>query len=347
MRVAIVGATGNVGTSVVEALSAEDSITEVVGLARRLPAWKAPKTTFVSADVTSSDLVPYFEGTGAVVHLAWLFQPTHRPLVTWRTNVEGSIRVFEAAVKAEVPILVYASSVGAYSPGPGKVVDESWPTHSAPTAGYGREKAYVERVLDTFEANHPEVRLVRMRPAFIFKRQSASEQRRIFAGPLVPRPLARRGRLPMLPVPAGLRFQALHTADAAQAYRLSVVRDVRGAFNIAADPVVDAGVLGELLEARPLTVPRPLARAVVATAWHLHLAPTDPTLFDLVLQLPLLDATRARIELGWVPRWSGIEALREMLEGLAEGAGMETEPLAPDSLRRRIDEVDTGMGERP
>ena len=82
-----------------------------------------------------------------------------------------------------MPALVYASSVGAYSPGPkDRAVDEGWPTHGWPGASYTREKAYLERVLDAFEARHPGVRVVRMRPGFIFKRESAHEQRRIFGG---------------------------------------------------------------------------------------------------------------------------------------------------------------------
>lgn len=35
MRVLITGATGNVGTSLVERLAADDTVTEIVGLARR------------------------------------------------------------------------------------------------------------------------------------------------------------------------------------------------------------------------------------------------------------------------------------------------------------------------
>jgi hypothetical protein len=33
--------------------------------------------------MTSDDLVPHFRGADAVVHLAWLFQPTHDPATTW------------------------------------------------------------------------------------------------------------------------------------------------------------------------------------------------------------------------------------------------------------------------
>jgi nucleoside-diphosphate-sugar epimerase len=331
MRVVVTGATGNVGTSVIEALAAEPSVDRIVGLARRRPAWDPPKTSFETVDVRSSNLIEHFRGADAVVHLAWAFHPTHGPLKTWESNVLGSIRVFETAVRADVGAIVYASSVGAYSPGAGRHVDESWPTHGMPTAAYGREKAYLERYLDAFVLREPQIRVVRLRTAFVFQRQSASEQRRIFAGPLVPRGLVRPGRLPRLPVPAGLRFQALHGRDAGQAYRLAVVDDgASGPYNVAADPVIDASALADILGTRPMTVPPAAVRAALGVGWRLRLVPADEALLDMFLNLPTLDSSRIRRELGWSPRHTGVEALREMLNGLAEGAGGPTPPLQAD-----------------
>ena len=341
-------ATGNVGTSLIEVLAADPDIDEIVGLARRAPRWQPPKTTWIEGDVASDELERHFRGADAVVHLAWIFQPTRDPVATWRNNVLGSIRVFDAVARAGVPALVHASSVGAYSPGPkDRPVDESWPTHALPTAAYGREKTYLERVLDAFEHEHPDVRVVRMRPWFILKREAAAEQRRLFAGPLLPNRLLRPGVIPVVPDIPGLRFQALHSLDMAEAYRLAIVRPVGGAFNIASDPVVDAGRLGELLEARPVKLPYWPVRAAVATAWHLRLVPASPALVDLVLSWPLIDTTRAREELGWAPSRSSLEAVREVLEGLRQGAGMETPPLDPKAGGMlRYHEVATGVGQR-
>ncbi|MEV2212152.1 SDR family oxidoreductase [Streptomyces sp. NPDC050997] len=329
-KIIFTGATGNVGTSLVRLLSEDPEIGAVRGLARRIPDWAPPKTDWSSVDLASdqSDLVKEFEGAAAVVHLAWAFQPTHDPAATWRTNVLGSIRVFEAVASAGVPTLVHASSVGAYSPGPKEhTVDESWPTHGWPDAAYCREKAYLERALDTFERDHPKVRVVRMRPAFLFKRESASEQRRIFGGRFLPGPLVRPEQLPFLPDIPGLRVQALHTDDAAQAYRLALRSDVQGAFNLAGEPPVDAELLGEMLGARPVRLPRTAARSAVAAAWGLRLLPASPHLFDAVLRLPLMDCTRARTELDWHPDHTAAEVLEEFLHGMQQGAGTPTEPM--------------------
>ncbi|MDR8408401.1 NAD-dependent epimerase/dehydratase family protein [Nonomuraea sp. 3-1Str] len=349
MRVVVVGATGNVGTSVVEALRADDRVRSIVGVARRAPGWRPEGVEWRRADVVTDDLAPVFEGADAVVHLEWLFQPTRDATVTWRANVLGSMRIFRAVAEAGVPALVYASSVGAYSPGPkDRPVDESWPTHGWPGAAYGREKAYVERVLDVFEHDHPDIRVVRMRPGFIFKRESATEQRRLFGGPFVPRRLVRPGLIPFVPDMPGLRLQALHADDAAQAYRLAVTREVSGPFNLAAEPVLDPQDLARLLGTRTMTVAPWLARTAMAAGWHLRLLPAAPGLFEMLLQIPLMDVTRAREVLGWTPARSSAEAVREVVEGMHEGAGMDTAPLAPDEgPAGRLKETTTGVGGRP
>jgi hypothetical protein len=59
----------------------------------------------------------------------------------------------------------------------------------------------------------------------------------------------------------------------------------------------------------------------------------------------LLDAGRARAELGWRPRHSATQALEELLAGLREGAGADTPPLDPRAGGPlRLGEFRTGVG---
>src|SRR5438067_1397793 len=135
MRIVVTGATGNVGTSLLRVLGLDGDVEEIVGIARRPPATPFPKTTWVRADVISDELVEIFEGADAVVHLAWAMQPSHDEPALRAVNIGGSARVFDAVARAGVPTLVYASSVGAYSPGPkDEAVDESWPTDGVLTS---------------------------------------------------------------------------------------------------------------------------------------------------------------------------------------------------------------------
>ena len=335
MRIVVTGATGNVGTSLLDALERDERVDSVLGVARRPPAARDDgKTEWARADVTTDELAPLVRGADAVVHLAWAIQPSRDLAQLRRTNVDGSARVFRAVADAGVPALVHASSVGAYSPGPkDRFVDESWPSGGIPTSFYSRHKAEVERLLDRFEQEHPWVRSVRLRPALIFKRESAEEQRRLFAGPFLPSALVRRGLIPFVPDVPRLRFQVVHSYDVGEAYRLAATGDAHGAYNVAADPVVDPDALARLLHARKVPVPESVLRGATSLTWKLRLQPSPPGWIDLALQTPLLDASRARDELGWSPRFTGLQALEDVLRGIREHAGSDTPPLEPSDSR--------------
>jgi UDP-glucose 4-epimerase len=348
VRVIVTGASGNVGTSVLDALGEEPAVSEVVGLARRLPEIEKPKVDWVTADVTSSDLVSLFRGADAVVHLAWAIQPSRDEATLERINVTGSKRVFDAVAEAGVPSLVYASSVGAYSVGPkDRCVDESWPVGGIPSSFYSRHKSRVEWLLDSFETQAPQVRVVRMRPGLIFKSKAASEIRRLFIGPFLPNFAVRPSLIPFVPRVSRLRFQAVHSLDVGQAYRQAVVREVEGPFNLAADPVIGPEELAALLDARPVGVPARVLRTLADLTWKLRLQPSPPGWIDMALGVPLMDTTRAREELGWRPTRTSLEALGELLSGLRHADGMPTPPLDPKAGgTARIGELSTGVGAR-
>jgi nucleoside-diphosphate-sugar epimerase len=348
MRVVIVGATGNIGTSLLRSLADEEKVGSILGLARRPPDLAMPKVEWRAADVTSDDLAPHFEGADAVVSLHWLIQPSRDLNKQWMVNVEGSMRVARAAKEAGVPALLYASSVGAYSPGTkDRRVDESWPTGGTATSYYARHKAEVERRLDRFEQEAPEVRVVRMRPGLVFKKEAAQGIRRLFAGPFLPSSLVRTELINAVPDIPNLRSQIIHSYDVGEAFRLAIVNEVRGAFNLAAEPVLDAAEIGRILDARPVPFSAQVARAGARISWQLRIQPVSEGWLDMAMSVPVMDTSRARQELGWVPERSADEALLDLLEGIRTGAGLDTPPLSPKTGGPfRIREILTGVGGR-
>lgn len=345
MRVVVVGATGNAGTALLRALHGEPQVSSVLGIARRLPDRSAEQyrhAEWAPVDIAAEDtetvvarLAELFAGADAVVHLAWLVQPNRERDLLRRTNVEGTRRVGEAVVRAGVPHLVVASSVGVYSP-----VDddaprgEDWPTEGISTSHYSVDKVAQERVLDALEAAHPELAVARLRPALIFQADAAQSVVRYFLGPLVPVQLLRQGRLPALPVPTGLRMQAAHADDVADAYRRVVVERASGAFNVAADDLLHGADLARIVgHGRLVEVPPAAVRAALSAAYDGRLVRADPGWLDMALGVPVLDATRIRTELGWVPRRTAAEAVEELLAGMAVGQGARSAPLRPATPR--------------
>lgn len=330
MRIVVTGATGNVGSQLVPQLLAEPSVTSVVGLARRLPDAPDRRVEWHAVDVARADLAPLLRGADVVVHLAWLLQPAHDPDEMRRVNLGGTRRVLDALAAAGVPALVHASSVGAYSPGPKTPrATEDHPTGGVSTSLYSRHKAEAERMLDAFEAEHPERRVVRLRPGVVLQGQAASELARYFLGPFVPQSLVRTALLPVVPKVDRLALQVVHAADMAAAYVLACVRPVTGAFNIATEPVLDAPTLAAVLGAHQVPLPAALVRGLVDLTWRLHLQPTDPGWVDLGRLTPLLDTTRARTVLGWTPQHDAAQALLETVEAMGHGRGGGSPVLRP------------------
>lgn len=97
LRVAVTGATGNIGTSVVEALTEDERVGSILGIARRWSSWSTSKLEQVTADVSEDDLTPLFSDVDVVVHLAWLFQPTRDPLTTWVASLVVGVALFVVA----------------------------------------------------------------------------------------------------------------------------------------------------------------------------------------------------------------------------------------------------------
>ena len=333
MRVVIVGASGNAGSALVRRLRREPGV-DIAGVVRRLPS-TADGVDWHSCDIGADDagtrLTGIFAGADAVVHLAWQIQPSHDQRQLYRTNVTGSRAVAQAAVAAGVRTLVVASSVGVYSPGPKDAyVKESYARAGVLESSYSRHKALVERILDRVEESHPAMRVVRVRPGLIFQRDAGTEIGRYFAGPLLPARLLRAGRIPVIPSHPRLRMQAVHADDVADAYARVLLSDVRGAFNIAAGPVLDPAVAARVFHGVQVPVPGALLVGAAGLSWWMRVQPVDAGWVELGLKSPLMSSDRAASELGWRPAVSAVDALTELVRGMADRAHGEGPPLSGD-----------------
>jgi UDP-glucose 4-epimerase len=332
LKVAVTGASGNVGTALLRRLTAPGSgVAEVRGLARRQPPDVAPyagvrwRLTDLG-DVTSEDVLPEFlDGVDAVVHLSWALQPGRRPEQLRRVNVEGSRRVARAAAAAGVAHVVHMSSIGAYAPGAvGQRVTEDWPTTGVPSSQYSRDKAEAERAVREVMGRHPGTTLTVVRPTLVLQPEAGSEIGRYFLGPLLfeaarrlPGPVARR--LP-LPLPS-LAVSFVHADDVADALERMLDRRVPGPFNLAAEPLMDADALARALGTVRVPVPAFVLRTAVSAAFTAHVIPTEPGWLDMGIGLPALNTERARKLLDWTPVHPGDEVLAEFVAALGRGEG--------------------------
>ena len=340
MRVAITGASGNIGSALLRRLT-RSGAHQVVGVARRLPVegYTGPDIEWVSVDLTDESGVPAlreaFDGADAVVHLAWGFQPSHNQAYLVDLALEGTRRVIEAVTVQQVPHLVHMSSVGAYS---AKVddepVDESWPTDGIPSSWYSRTKAAAERMLDAHEAAGHDTLITRIRPGIVGQRSAGSALLRYGVPGLVPSRAL--DWLPILPMDRRLRLPMVHSEDVAAGIEQVLLRRAGGAFNLAAEPPVTTQLIAQALGARPVHVPSSVLRPLMAGAWHARLQQVDAGWLDMGFALPLLDSSRAHRELDWVPTVDAATVFEETLAGMREAASDRTPVLRPRSVPAQL-----------
>jgi hypothetical protein len=94
-------------------------------------------------------------------------------------------------------------------------------------------------------------------------------------------------------------------------------------------------------------IPPAVLRAAAAATYAARLQPAEPGWLDMALSVPVMDTSRARSILGWSPTRTSLEALRELIDGLRDGADEDTPPLArATSGPGRLREILTGVGRR-
>jgi nucleoside-diphosphate-sugar epimerase len=326
-RVVVTGASGNVGAGVLRALAAQLPDAEVIGVCRRPPTkgriyegvrWHAVDLSSSSA---ATQLEPAMRGADAVIHLALAVQPVRDERYLYQANVLGTQAVLDAMASAGVQQLIYASSLGIYAPGAVEPVTESWPDTGQATSIYSRHKVMAERLLDHFVLDHPDVAVARFRPTVVVQRQAAWLIRSLYLGPFIPRAalkLLRRRLLPLVPLPAGIKLQFVHSDDVGDAVIRLMQRRARGSFNIAAD-VLDSRAIAALVGARPVEVNPHVVRRVVVGLSRARLIALTPGWFDVATNTPLMDTSKARDELGWHPMRTSTESALELIDGLAAG----------------------------
>ncbi|OBK71217.1 NAD-dependent epimerase/dehydratase family protein [Mycobacterium sp. 1274761.0] len=343
MRIAVTGASGNVGTALLRRLTEPGSGHELIGVVRR-----PPRATGVYARVkwhqldlaelgAENSLEEIFDGVDAVVHLAWGFQPTRNTEYLARQGVGGTSAVVKAAHAASVGQLLHMSSVGAYAAGRyGERVDESWSTAGIPSSPYSRNKAAAEALLDDYEREHGDagIPIARMRPGFIVQRAAASGLMRYALPGYVP--MLAVPILPLLPLDRRLCIPLIHADDVADAFASAIERRAVGPFNLAAEPPVGRDDVAGILKAKSIHVPAGVLGMLVDVSWRARLQPIDRGWLDMAFSVPLLDCTRAKNELGWNPQRSSVAALADVIEGVGQQAHGDSAPLRRRSMLEQL-----------
>lgn len=326
LKVAVTGPTGEIGKALVGELDRRPEVESVLGMARRPfdPAregWK--KVSYRRGDILDPGvLAALFDGADVAVHLAFAIFGSHEE--TRRVNLEGSRNVFEAAIRAGVKRLVYASSVAAYGfhPENPQPLTEDVPARGSDEFYYSRQKAELEELLAGL-LDGSDVEAYVYRPCIVAGPRATMLVRQLVEKVRLgdPVPALRRvvGRIPLLrpviPDP-GLPFQLVHHDDVATAMAAGIVGDGSpGAYNLAAEGEVQISDVARAIGWSAVPVPRAAADLTAGVAKRTSFVSSQLE-WATALETPvLMDTAKARSELAWRPRYDAAETLAETVVG--------------------------------
>lgn len=332
LTVAVTGPTGELGKPFMAALQRAPEVERVIGMARRpfdpvATGWE--KAEYRPGDIRDPDAVEALVADAdVVVHLAFVIVDDGGD--GSEINRAGSRNVFEAAVAAGAKRIVYTSSVAAYGFGrdlPDLITEEE-PARGARRHPYSADKAEVEADLsDILEDADTEAYI--FRPCIVAGPEATLLLDMIpllALGQKLPGPLRwALGRTPslrpVLPDP-GVRFQLVHQDDVAAALTAATIGiGEPGVYNLAGSGELTITDLAHELGWHAIGVPAVPEIAVGAAAEaisHMPYLPQEATWIEALRRPMLMDTSRARNELRWMPHHDARETLREMVKAIRD-----------------------------
>lgn len=307
-HVLITGAAGLLGGALLRGLSGLGHAVRGMDV-RPLDEGPLHDSEFLHGSLLDADMCRRVcDGVDTVVHAAALQHGPAMPRWGRRrffdTNVRMTGNLIDAAIDRRVGHIVMVSSDMIYGIPHGHAFRET--DTPSPIGPYGRSKLASEAACDA--ARQRGLRVTVLRPRLIIGPGRVGVLKRLFDR-------IRMGRCVPLIGDGRNRYQMVSVADVSAACRLAVETRAEGVFNLGSDapiPVLDmirdlCRRAGSASRVRPTS-----ARWVHAALWTLQLArlsPLTPEQFRIANVDYVLDTSRAREKLGWMPRDSDTEML--------------------------------------
>lgn len=307
-NIAITGITGYVGRILLPYLENDTAVQRIIGIDKHgmNAAHNSEKLEFHQLDIQSSQINELLADVDILIHLAFMLMrlPGTSQETAVKNNIEIAQNIFEAAAHQGVKKIIFTSSVVAYGIHPDNPIPLTEQSSLRPNPGiyYSRAKVSIEKYLDSFEKQHPEIVVTRLRPCTVVGPHADPAQMTSFTSTTAT--LVKEYDPP---------YQLLHEDDLAQAIYLAVQKDIPGIFNVAGDDPIK---LSQLALSKPggkvISLPYGLSRFLAWLAWRMGSSVFAPEWLDLACY-PLIVSNEKIKHHGWKPQFTTAEAYADLI----------------------------------
>lgn len=292
MNVLISGSEGHLGNVLMPRLANDPSLT-ITGFDQQS---SANHYAFIHGNMLDADADELMRGQDVFVHMAFVlmggglkakrFDREH----VREINVQGSQRLFDAAIRQGVKKIIFISSCAVYGAWPDNPVpmDESQPMRPQEGFSYAEDKVAVENYLMELEQQHPDVSIIRLRPHVILGKNA-----HVFLRTLLKQPFYAK-----LPDPQPL-IQCVWENDVAKAIHQSIHSKACGAFNLASEPPMSFKNMQAIQRRWSIPIPAAFSKPLHGIAWKLTPLVGEPGWVDGLNHSLAVNTDKAKNELGW------------------------------------------------
>ncbi len=303
-NVLITGGGGFMGAALAESLVREGCRVRVLDLR---PAPDEPAGEYIQGDVSDSEAVlAAASGMDLAFNLASLLPCSRAGDMFLKVNVGGTDNLVRAAKSEGLSKIVHVSSSIVYGRPAHTPLSETSP--AVPIGDYGKSKLDAEKV--ALEGCGTDIELTIIRPRMIIGPGRLGLLTILFDW-------IKAGKRVYLIGPGTNRFQMIHLDDMIRACILSMDAGSGQTYNIGCDNVpIVADLIGGLIEhadsnSRVQPIPQWLIRPVLAGLDTFKLTPLNVEHYAIADHDYVLDTSKAKGELGWLPEHGQIDTLCE------------------------------------
>lgn len=304
--IAITGADAFLGRNLIGLLEDDDRVGKILAIDIKQPPTAGRKTRFYKVDLTQPTVdarlaeILAAENVDTFLHLAFLASPSHASAWAHELESVGTMHVLNACRERPVRKFVLWSQTALYgaSPSNPNFLTESHPLRGNPASRFLRDKIEAEAATQRFAQQMPGTIVTTLRVAPIL-------------GPTVNNYLTRYLGRRLVPTLMGFDplMQFVHEVDALAAFKLAVMRDCPGTYNIVGDGVLPLSTVIELAGRIAVPVPHPLAYPLASLLWTAQLLEIPPAWLDYLRWLCVADGDKAFHTLHFRPAFTTREAV--------------------------------------